>query len=82
MFEPYHTTKEHGNGIGLMIIQRIVHDHGGQVEIASKPGEGTVFKIILPLADRRIRLLAAHDRDGASRPTAAPAAPKETPFNG
>ena len=57
IFEPYHTTKKNGNGIGLMIVQRIVRDHGGLVEVASKPGEGTVFRIVLPLADRRTRLL-------------------------
>lgn len=58
IFEAYHTTKQGGNGIGLMIVQRIVRDHGGIVEVASKQGEGTVFRIVLPLADRRIRLLA------------------------
>ena len=57
IFEAYHTTKQGGNGIGLMIVQRIVRDHGGLVEVASKQGEGTVFRIVLPLADRRIRLL-------------------------
>ena len=57
IFEAYHTTKQGGNGIGLMIVQRIVRDHGGIVEVASKQGEGTVFRIVLPLADRRIRLL-------------------------
>ena len=59
IFEAYHTTKQGGNGIGLMIVQRIVRDHGGLVEVASKQGEGTVFRIVLPLADRRIRLLSA-----------------------
>ena len=58
IFEAYHTTKQGGNGIGLMIVQRIVRDHGGIVEVASKQGEGTVFRIVLPLAERRIRLLA------------------------
>lgn len=58
IFEAYHTTKKSGHGIGLMIVQRIVRDHGGLVEVASKPGEGTVFRIVLPLADRRIRLLS------------------------
>lgn len=59
IFEAYHTTKQGGHGIGLMIVQRIVREHGGLVEVASKQGEGTVFRIVLPLADRRIRLLAA-----------------------
>ena len=59
IFEPYHTTKEKGSGLGLMIVQRIVQDHGGQVEVESKEGEGTEFTILLPLADRRMRLLKA-----------------------
>ncbi len=64
VFEPYHTTKESGSGLGLMIVQRIVQDHGGQIEIDSKPGEGTGVTILLPLAERRMRLLESTDRDG------------------
>jgi len=55
LFEPYHTTKDKGNGLGLMIVKRIVEDHGGEIEVASKEGTGTSFKIRLPLAERRIR---------------------------
>lgn len=55
LFEPYHTTKDKGNGLGLMIVKRIVEDHGGEIEVASKEGAGTSFKIRLPLAERRIR---------------------------
>ncbi len=57
LFEPYHTTKARGHGLGLMIVQRIVQEHGGQIEISSKPRAGTCFRISLPLADRRIRML-------------------------
>jgi signal transduction histidine kinase len=57
IFEPYHTTKVDGSGLGLMIVQRIIQDHGGQIEVASKPGQGTAFTILLPVAERRIRLL-------------------------
>ena len=57
LFEPYRTTKASGHGLGLMIVQRIVQDHGGQIEVESKRGEGTVFRIVLPLAERRIRML-------------------------
>jgi len=57
LFQPFHTTKEKGSGLGLMITQRIVHDHGGQIEIFSKPGAGACFRILLPLADRRVRRL-------------------------
>lgn len=57
IFEPYHTTKSDGSGLGLMIVQRIVQDHGGQIEVLSKPDKGTVITILLPLADRKARLL-------------------------
>lgn len=59
LFEPYKTTKAAGSGLGLMIVQRIVRDHGGEIEIESKPGAGTTFTVILPLDARRIRLLKA-----------------------
>ncbi len=57
VFEPYHTTKATGTGLGLMIVQRIVEEHGGEIEVLSKPGEGTCFKIRLPRSERRVRLL-------------------------
>ncbi len=57
IFEPYQTSKTDGSGLGLMVVQRIVQDHGGQIEVASRPEEGTSFTILLPLAERRVRLL-------------------------
>jgi signal transduction histidine kinase len=42
-----------------MIVQRIVQEHGGMIELASKPDRGTVFTILLPLDERRVRLLNA-----------------------
>jgi len=57
IFEPYHTTKPDGSGLGLMIVQRIIQEHGGQIEVTSKPDAGTRFAIFLPLVERRIRLL-------------------------
>jgi signal transduction histidine kinase len=38
-------------GIGLVISQSIVEAHGGQISVASKPGEGAVFRFSLPVAD-------------------------------
>ncbi len=58
IFEPYHTTKPKGTGLGLMIVQRIVHDHGGHIEVSSKEGEGTCFRVLLPRAERRVRKIA------------------------
>ena len=57
IFEPYNTTKEEGSGLGLMIVQRIIDDHGGEIELSSKKDEGTCFKIRLPRSERRIRML-------------------------
>lgn len=57
LFEPYQTTKERGSGLGLMIVQRIVQEHGGQIGVSSKVGQGSRFEVQLPLADRRIRML-------------------------
>jgi len=57
IFKPYHTTKADGSGLGLMIVQRIIQDHGGQIELVSNPDKGTRFTILLPLAEKRVRLL-------------------------
>ena len=57
LFEPFHTGKPGGNGLGLSIVQRIVQDHGGRIEVASRPGAGARFKVVLPLADRKARML-------------------------
>jgi PAS domain S-box-containing protein len=59
LFEPYYTTRSGGSGLGLMIVQRIVQEHGGHIEVASKPQEGTRFTLFLPLTEKRVRLLKA-----------------------
>ena len=57
LFESYRTTKEDGNGLGLMVAARIVRDHGGTIAAESKPGEGTTFTIKLPRLEKRVRVL-------------------------
>ena len=57
LFQPFHTTKKGGHGLGLMIIQRIMRDHGGQIGIDSREGVGTVVTLQFPRKDRRVRLL-------------------------
>ncbi len=57
LFQPYHTTKSGGHGLGLMIVQRIMREHGGQVGIESKEGVGTVVTLQFPRKDRRVRML-------------------------
>jgi PAS domain S-box-containing protein len=50
IFDPYYTTKFAGRGLGLSVVQGIVRDHGGMIHLASTPGEGTTFQILLPSA--------------------------------
>jgi PAS domain S-box-containing protein len=57
LFQPYHTTKPGGHGLGLMIVQRIMREHGGQVGIESKEGVGTLVTLQFPQKNRRVRML-------------------------
>ena len=57
LFEPYRTTKEKGNGLGLMISARIIRDHGGTICAESKQACGTTFTIRIPRLEKRIRRL-------------------------
>ena len=59
LFEPYFTTKENGTGLGLMIVQRIVREHGGTIEVESDKDRGTTFRVKLPIHEKRTRLLEA-----------------------
>jgi signal transduction histidine kinase len=57
IFEPYFTTKNQGSGLGLMIVERIIRDHGGFIEVSSEENRGTTFRVYLGVAEPRIRLL-------------------------
>jgi two-component system, sporulation sensor kinase E len=59
IFQPFFTTKKKGSGLGLMIVQRIIRDHAGRIDVESKPGKGTTFRVWLPRHERRPRLLHA-----------------------
>ncbi len=50
IFDPFFTTKDvgEGTGLGLSIVQGIIQEHGGTIQVASTPGQGTQFKILLP----------------------------------
>jgi two-component system, sporulation sensor kinase E len=61
IFEPYFTTKPSGTGLGLLIVRRIVREHGGELSIESSEGKGLTLTIRLPYIDKRVRMLEAGD---------------------
>ena len=61
VFEPYFTTKTSGTGLGLLIVRRIVREHGGELSIESSAGKSLTVTIRLPHVDRRVRMLEAGD---------------------
>jgi signal transduction histidine kinase len=61
VFEPYFTTKTSGTGLGLLIVRRIVREHGGELSIESSESKGLTVTIRLPDVDRRVRMLEAGD---------------------
>lgn len=63
VFEPYHTTKASGSGLGLLIVRRIVREHGGELSLESTEGKGLTLTIRLPYLDKRVRMLEAGTRE-------------------
>src|SRR6059058_3088275 len=61
VFEPYFTTKPSGTGLGLLIVRRLVREHGGELSIESNEGKGLTLTIRLPYIDKRVRMLEAGD---------------------
>jgi signal transduction histidine kinase len=55
MFDPFFTTKFAGRGLGLAVIQRVIKRHKGEINVKSRPGEGTMFEILLPCADTGLK---------------------------
>ena len=52
VFAPFFTTKPEGEGtgLGLYICRNIINGHGGSITLESQPGEGTLFRICLPVS--------------------------------
>lgn len=48
IFTPFFTTKRRGTGLGLSIVQKTIAEHDGTIDVASEPGRGTRFRILLP----------------------------------
>ena len=63
VFLPFFTTKDYGKGtgLGLSIVARIMHEHGGRIELESTPGEGTQFRMSFPRARRPVGTTALID---------------------
>jgi len=59
VFEPYFTTKPSGTGLGLLIVRRIVREHGGELSIESGQSKGLTLTIRLPYIEKRVRMLEA-----------------------
>ncbi len=50
IFDPFFTTKERGTGLGLAIVHRIVEAHSGHLSVRSQMGQGSTFRVVLPIA--------------------------------
>lgn len=71
IFDPYFTTKQAGNGLGLATVYSIIKKHGGQIRAISQLGRGTTFIIYLPAAAEKTLPLKPAAKVSTSRPHAA-----------
>ena len=57
LFHAFYTTKATGNGLGLMIVERIIRQHGARLSVESVEGKGTCFTVTFPHSGNRVRIL-------------------------
>jgi two-component system, NtrC family, nitrogen regulation sensor histidine kinase NtrY len=69
LFTPYYTTKQHGTGLGLAVVQSVISDHGGTISVESETGVGTTFRIELPI---KPAVETANSSKGSSAAASAP----------
>ncbi len=62
IFEPYFTTKDTGTGLGLTVVYKIIKEHGGDIDVRSREGEGTTFWITFPVPQEGEKLLIFDDK--------------------
>jgi PAS domain S-box-containing protein len=65
IFEPYFTTKDEGAGLGLMIVQRILSEHNGTMDVKSTPGKGSTMIVSIPVPRKYRRLLPSYSDIGS-----------------
>ena len=58
IFEPYYTTKVTGTGLGLTMVYKIIKEFGGNIDVKSEVGKGTIFTISLPIPQKKTHLLS------------------------
>lgn len=59
IFNAFYTTKETGTGLGLTSVLQSISEHGGKIDVASKPGKGSVFTILLPIRTPKLQISKA-----------------------
>src|SRR5205085_9624629 len=81
IFNPFYTTKEGVTGLGLALTHKIIEEHRGTIDVASTPGVGSTFRVVLPVVpdtppieDAKGGRLAISDSAGGARTPGDPGA--------